>query len=151
MGTSLKLEHQICFKHYVISKEIIRHYKPLLEPLGLTYTGYIAMLALWEEDEISVKRLSERLYLDSGTLTPLLKKLEKQGLLVRRRSTKDERVVDLFLTEDGKNLKRKAKHVPMKLIESIFPGAVDEAAVEAHVATLDQLMALLVQDRSLRD
>ncbi|TVP97093.1 MAG: MarR family transcriptional regulator [Acholeplasmatales bacterium] len=147
MSEALKLEHQICFKHYVISKEIIRHYKPLLEPLGLTYTGYIAMLALWEQDGISVKRLSKRLYLDSGTLTPLLKKLEQQGLLLRQRSVKDERVVHIHLTESGKALKSEAERVPMKLIESIFPDGVDEAAAGAHVAALNQLMTLLVRDR----
>ena len=78
--TALKLDNQLCFALYVCSKEIIKKYKPLLEPLGLTYTGYITMMALWEEDEINVKDLGQKLYLDSGTLTPLLKKIRGSKL-----------------------------------------------------------------------
>ena len=101
----LKLDNQLCFSLYVCSKEIIRKYKPLLEPYGLTYTGYIIMMALWEEDDITIKSLGEKLFLDSGTLTPLLKKLESQGYIVRNRSKKDERNVYINLTKKGKDLK----------------------------------------------
>jgi DNA-binding MarR family transcriptional regulator len=112
----LKLDNQLCFALYVCSKEIIKLYKPLLEPFGLTYTGYITLLALWEKDHVTVKSLGERLYLDSGTLTPLLKKLESKNLLVRERSPEDERNVYITLTEEGQFLKEKVVDVPKELI-----------------------------------
>lgn len=112
----LKLDNQLCFALYVCSKEIIKKYKPLLDPIGLTYTGYITMLALWEKDDITVKDLGQKLYLDSGTLTPLLKKLETQHLVTRVRSLSDERNVVIKLTQDGHDLKSKAKQVPWDLI-----------------------------------
>lgn len=112
----LKLDNQLCFALYVCSKEIIKKYKPLLDPLGLTYTGYITMLALWEKDEVTVKDLGQKLYLDSGTLTPLLKKLELQNLVTRVRSLSDERNVVIKLTKNGHELKSKARQVPWDLI-----------------------------------
>ncbi|WP_066719841.1 MarR family winged helix-turn-helix transcriptional regulator [Clostridium sp. Marseille-P299] len=111
---ALRLENQLCFALYVCSKEIIRKYKPLLEPIGLTYTGYITMLALWEKDNVTVKELGEQLYLDSGTLTPMLKKLEQQGLLKRKRGM-DERTVFINLTKEGKELKKEALEFPEKM------------------------------------
>ena len=112
----LKLDNQLCFALYVCSKEIIRKYKPILDPLGLTYTGYITLLALWEADKVTVKELGARLYLDSGTLTPLLKKLEQQGYIERTRSTSDERNVLIQLTNQGRELKNKAYQIPKDLI-----------------------------------
>lgn len=111
---ALLLENQLCFALYVCSKEIIRKYKPLLDPIGLTYTGYITMLALWEKDNITVKELGEQLFLDSGTLTPMLKKLEQQGLLKRTRGM-DERTVFINLTKDGQELKKEALEIPVKM------------------------------------
>jgi len=111
-----KLDNQLCFALYVTSKEIIKNYKPLLDPLGLTYTAYIALLALWEEEGIALKELGRKLYLDSGTLTPLLKKMEVQGLVTRRRDPEDERVVRVFLTPQGRSMKEKAAHIPSTLI-----------------------------------
>ena len=111
---SLKLESQLCFALYVCSKEIIKKYKPLLDPLGLTYTGYITMMALWEKDNVTVKELGERLYLDSGTLTPMLKKLEQQGFLQRTRGT-DERTVFINLTNKGRELKQQALEIPTEM------------------------------------
>ncbi len=108
----MALDNQICFALYVCSKEIIRKYGPLLEPLGLTYTAYITLLCLWEKDNIPVKELGERLFLDSGTLTPLLKKMEKQGLISRTRSNKDERTVYIQLTVEGRALKEKCNGFP---------------------------------------
>ena len=90
----LKLENQLCFPLYACSKEVVRRYTPLLDKLGLTYTQYLVMMALWEYGDMPVGKLGERLYLDSGTLTPLLKKMETRGLLVRHRSDKDARRVD---------------------------------------------------------
>lgn len=112
----LKLENQLCFALYVSSKEIIRKYKPFLEPLHLTYTGYITMLALWEKDDVSVKELGSRLTLDSGTLTPLLKKLESLSYIERIRSNDDERSVRIRLTETGRALKKQAATIPENMV-----------------------------------
>lgn len=109
---SLKLENQLCFPLYACSKEIIKKYKPFLDTLGITYTQYITLMALWEEDNVTLKEIGEKLYLDSGTLTPLLKKMETQGLIVRHRSSTDERNVYIRLTDDGIKLKDKALVVP---------------------------------------
>lgn len=112
----LMLDNQLCFSLYVCSKEIIKKYKPLLDPYGLTYTGYIIMLALWEEDNVTVKDLGKKLYLDSGTLTPMLKKLELQNYIKRIRSSSDERNVFIQLTQKGLELKTEAIHIPESLI-----------------------------------
>ena len=112
---ALKLENQLCFPLYVCSKEIVKRYKPFLDEIGLTYTQYITMMAMWEHEELSVKELGELLFLDSGTLTPVLKTLEKKGLLLRKRSTKDERILLVTLTKNGKNLKDKAVEIPLKM------------------------------------
>ena len=143
MTEELKLKNQICFKHYVISKEIIRRYKPLLDPLNLTYTSYIVMLVLWEKDKISMKEMSDVLYLDSGTLTPVLKKLETKGYIKRVRSKEDERVVFIHLTKAGVALESLAKEVPKKLLDDIFPGIVDEKTMFEHMTALDQIIQIL--------
>lgn len=116
---ALKLENQLCFSLYVCSKEIIKKYKPLLDPYKLTYTGYIILMALWEEDNITVKELGSKLYLDSGTLTPMLKKLEALDYIIRVRSHKDERNVYIQLTQKGKALREEAIHIPDKLVCSM--------------------------------
>ena len=95
----LRLENQLCFPLYAASREIIRRYKPLLDEIELTYTQYIAMLVIWEHRTISVKDMGARLYLDSGTLTPVLKKLEQKGLIVRRRDSGDERILNITVTD----------------------------------------------------
>ena len=115
MEEYLKLEGQICFPLYVCSKEIISKYKPFLEELNLTYTQYITMLVLWEVESINVTDLGERLYLDSGTLTPLLKKLETKGYITRKRGNVDERNLIVTITEKGLALKEKAKPIPWQL------------------------------------
>lgn len=109
---ALSLDEQLCFAVYTASRALTRAYGPLLEPLGVTYPQYLTLLVLWEEDGASVKRLGERLALDSGTLTPLLKRLEQQGLVERRRSAEDERVVHVHLTSKGRALETKARTVP---------------------------------------
>ncbi|OXM83568.1 MarR family winged helix-turn-helix transcriptional regulator [Paenibacillus rigui] len=111
----LKLDNQLCFAVYALSREITKIYRPHLEELGLTYTQYVTLLALWEEDDITVKELGARLYLDSGTLTPLLKRLEQMGLIRRVRDVKDERNVLIQLTEQGKALKERAYEIPEKV------------------------------------
>lgn len=113
---ALALDNQLCFALYVCSKEIIRKYTPLLEPLGLTYTSYITLLSLWEKDNVTVKELGERLFLDSGTLTPLLKKMEGQGLVTRTRGGKDERTVYIQLTDHGRGMKEKCVNVPQQMM-----------------------------------
>lgn len=109
---ALRLENQLCFPLYACARETIKLYKPFLDELDLTYTQYIAMMALWESAPLSVKALGERLYLDSGTLTPLLKAMEKKGLIRRSRSEQDERSVLVSLTEQGLALREKALAVP---------------------------------------
>ena len=109
---ALRLDNQLCFPLYAASREIIRMYRPYLEALDLTYTQYITMMVLWEEREISVKQLGKRLYLDSGTLTPLLKSLEAKGCVKRTRCETDERIVLIRLTETGAALQEKALSVP---------------------------------------
>ena len=111
----LKLENQLCFPLYACAKEVIRRYTPLLEPLGLTYTQYIAMMVMWEYKSISVKDIGKLLFLDSGTLTPMLKKMEKAGWICRNRSEKDERVVIISITERGEELQEKAAEIPSKM------------------------------------
>ena len=108
----LKIENQLCFPLYACSKEIIRRYKPLLEKLDLTYTQYIAMMVLWEHRSVTSKELGNRLFLDSGTLTPLLRKLESKGLVTRRRSDDDERNLLVTVTEKGEELRDKALDIP---------------------------------------
>lgn len=111
----LKLENQLCFPIYACAREVIKLYKPFLDELGLTYTQYISMLVLWERKCVSVKELGQCLHLDSGTLTPLLKKLEAKGLLNRRRSEKDERSLLVTLTDAGEKLRERAVEVPGKM------------------------------------
>jgi MarR family transcriptional regulator, organic hydroperoxide resistance regulator len=111
----LKLKNQLCFPLYACSREIIKTYKPYLEKLDLTYTQYIVMMVLWEEKNITVKNLGECLRLDSGTLTPLLKKLESKAYVRRERSAEDERNLVVSITEAGENLKEKAREVPVKM------------------------------------
>ncbi len=116
---ALKLENQLCFPLYACSKEIIKKYKPYLDEIDLTYTQYITMLVLWERGNINVKELGLYLYLDSGTLTPLLKKLENKGYIKRNRSTKDERNLVISITEKGKKLQEKAANIPLEVGKSI--------------------------------
>jgi len=116
MSDQLRLENQLCFALHAASRAMTGAYQPLLEKLGVTYPQYLVLLLLWEEDGVHVSHLGERLHLDSGTLTPLLKRLETHGLVERRRSASDERVVEVFLTAEGKRLKRRAMDVPAALL-----------------------------------
>lgn len=109
---SLKLENQLCFPLYAASREIIKRYRPYLDALGLTYTQYIAMMVLWADKKVSVKSLGQKLFLDSGTLTPVLKSLEAKGYVRRYRCDEDERVLIAELTDAGEALKRQAVRVP---------------------------------------
>lgn len=119
MKDELKLKSQICFPLYVCSKEVIRKYKPLLDEVNLTYTQFITLLALWEDEKTTVNELGKKLYLDSGTLTPLLKKLEMKDYIFRNRSANDERNVYVTLTEEGKKLKDKCRNIPSLVYSNI--------------------------------
>ena len=112
---NIKLENQLCFSFYAISREIIKLYKPILDKFNLTYTQYITMLVLWEEEEINFKKLGQKLHLDSGTLTPVVKKLEAMNLVSKYRTKEDDRVVVVKLTEKGKELKDNITEVPEEL------------------------------------
>ena len=113
----LKLEKQLCFPLYATAKELVRKYKPFLDELDLTYTQYITMIALWDKESLNVKELGSMLYLDSGTLTPLLKKLEAKGYITRTRCKEDERNLIISITEKGEALKEKAAGIPQKMID----------------------------------
>lgn len=112
---ALKLENQLCFPLYACSRAVIRQYHSALERIGLTYTQYVAMMVLWDEREISVRDLGKRLYLDSGTLTPVLKSLESKGYVSRHRSTQDERLLIITLTDAGEALQCEAASVPAQV------------------------------------
>ena len=111
----LRLCNQLCFPLYAASKEILRRYKPVLDKIDLTYTQYITMMVLWEHGTVSVRDIGRMLYLDSGTLTPVLKKLEQKGFIARKRDSSDERVLDVSLTEEGMKLRDTALGVPQQI------------------------------------
>ena len=115
MSESLRLDHQLCFPLYACARKVTSLYTPYFKELDLTYTQYIIFLVLWEQDGISVSQLGEKLYLDSGTLTPLLKKMETKGWIRRTRSEEDERVVMITLTKKGKELEKQAEKIPEKV------------------------------------
>ncbi|MBR2829006.1 MAG: MarR family transcriptional regulator [Solobacterium sp.] len=112
---ALRLENQLCFPLYACARKVVSQYTPFLKPLGITYTQYLVFMLLWAEDGLSVGDLCSRLYLDSGTLTPMLKKMEEKHLVERRRSKDDERVVRIYLTEEGKKMKEKAAAIPLQV------------------------------------
>lgn len=116
---ALKLEGQLCFPLYAASRETIKLYKPFLDKIDLTYTQYIAMMVLWERKTVTVKEMGELLFLDSGTLTPLLKKMEQKGLLTRTRSVTDERSLNIQVTEKGEELKDAALHIPYEMAKCV--------------------------------
>lgn len=123
---ALLLKNQLCFPLYAAARKVIGAYTPLLKPYGITYTQYITFLVLWEKDGITVGEIGARLHLDNGTLTPLLKKMEAEGFITRRRSTEDERKVTVYLTPKGRNLKEELKDVPLKMGRCL-PVKQDEA------------------------
>lgn len=138
---TLKLENQLCFPLYACSKEVVKKYHPLLKKIDLTYTQYITMMVLWEQKDMNVKSLGEKLYLDSGTLTPLLKKLEKKGYIRRTRNTKDERNLIISITNKGEELKKVCEDIP-KQIGGCIPLSKEESI------TLYQLLyKLLLNDK----
>ncbi|EKF51916.1 MarR family winged helix-turn-helix transcriptional regulator [Lactococcus garvieae] len=134
------LNKELCFQLYIASKEIIKQYKPYLKKYDLTYTSFITLLAL--EEGMTVNELGEELYLDSGTLSPLLKKLEQKGYLVKKRSSSDERIVKLFLTEDGKRLKIKLPAISMEVGQELAKQS-EEINYNSLITQLTQLNSIM--------
>jgi transcriptional regulator, MarR family len=126
----LKLENQLCFPLYACSREIVKKYHPHLDEIGLTYTQYIVMMVMWDKNRLSVKELGEKLYLDSGTLTPVLKSLESKGFVTRKRSSEDERVLIVEITDGGEALKERAAEIPPKIACCVT--LTPEEAAELH-------------------
>ena len=142
---SLKLENQVCFPLYACAKEIVKAYRPYLDELDLTYTQYITMMVLWEHKELRVKDVGKHLYLDSSTLTPLLKRLEEKGYVTRRRSAKDERDLIVTITENGEALKEKAVTVPERLSGCI---GMDPKKAQVLYDLLYELISKLTEEQA---
>ena len=142
----LKLENQICFPIYSVSRLITRAYKPYLEKLGLTYPQYLVLLVLWEENRLSVNKIGRKLLLNTNTLSPLIKRMEKNELLTRTRSKDDERTVLVDLTEKGLNLKEKASSIPQDLLNTLINEDVEPSDVILLKKTLDSWINILSED-----
>lgn len=125
---SLKLSNQVCFPLYAASREVIKLYKPFLDEYNLTYTQYITMLVLWEDGKITIKELCKKLYLDSGTITPVIKKLEAMGLLIKYRDKSDERIVNVEFTDKGRELKEEIVKVPEQ-VSCKINGSVEDLLI----------------------
>ena len=139
---ALKLENQICFPLYACSKEIVKAYKPYLDELDLTYTQYITMMVMWEHRELKVKEIGKCLFLDSSTLTPLLKRLEEKGYVERKRSVQDERDLIITITDRGEALKERAVTVPERLSACV---ALDPQKAQALYALLYEVLGKLTK------
>ena len=139
---TLKLDNQLCFSIYAASRAITRAYRPILEEFGLTYPQYLVLLILWESDGVPVNEIGARLYLDSGTLTPLLKRMESAGFLERRRGKDDERTVEIHLTPAGLALQEKAAEIPVRLATETHLDV--EQAVQTKVM-VDQILAKVLE------
>lgn len=140
---SLRLDDQLCFPIYAAARRMQQIYRPLLEPLGLTYPQYLVMLVLWEADDLPVRGIGDRLALDSGTLTPLLKRLEAAGRVERHRDPADQRVVRVRLTEAGRALRAEAATIPEAVAACVAPSAVpdDAAALKRVLDALNEALA----------
>lgn len=136
----LLLESQLCFALYSTAKTVVQSYGPLLEKLGLTYLQYLVMLLLWEEDDVPLKALAEKLFLDSGTLTPLLKKLEALGLIRKERSEQDEREVRIRLTKEGRALRRQAEDIPRCMFQKTQLPAKELSRLKEELENLRQTL-----------
>jgi len=141
----LKLSNQVCFPIYAASRLIIREYQPLLDNLGITYPQYLVLMVLWENDNVPVSEITQKLILNTNTVTPLLKRMQTQELITRTRSTKDERQVTISLTEKGKQLRLQAAEIPLKLIETLDKGQLD---VNELIGLRDKLNLLILSIQS---
>lgn len=137
----LKLENQICFPLYAVSRLVVQQYRPLLDELGITYPQYLVLLVLWENPEMPVKQISEKLFLESNTLTPLLKRMESNGFVKRSRSSTDERVVLVSLTKKGHQSRQKAVEIPEKLQQKLGCLPIEDEDMFTLKHILDKLLA----------
>ncbi|HOU40859.1 MAG TPA: MarR family transcriptional regulator [Promineifilum sp.] len=144
----LKLENQICFPIYAASRLITREYQPLLDELGLTYPQYLALMVLWEHNGLSVNDIGQKLLLNTNTVTPLLKRMEAQGLVTRQRSADDERRVIVSLTPQGQALQERAAAIPPQLAAGLNADGVDEQALQAMLAQLQKIIQHLSAKQS---
>lgn len=136
MDDALRLKNQVCFPVYALSREIINNYRPFLDELDLTYPQYLVLLVLWEEEPQTVNQIGHKLQLDSGTLTPLLKRLQTKGIISRHRKSCDERVVEISLTEAGHSLKKKAELIPQQVMTTMDVTAEELAELKAVVVKI---------------
>jgi DNA-binding MarR family transcriptional regulator len=144
----LKLENQICFPIYAASRLITREYQPLLDELGLTYPQYLVLMVLWESDGLPVNEIGQKLLLNTNTVTPLLKRMEAQGVVARRRSAEDERRVIVSLTSQGRALQEQAVAIPAKLVAGLNADGVDEQALHDMLAQLQKIIHHLSEKQS---
>lgn len=147
----LLLENQLCFPVYSISRLITKLYKPHLDALGITYPQYLVLLLLWEQDEQTVNAIAKKLLLNTNTISPLLKRLEKQGIVQRKRSTEDERSVAVLLTTKGKQLKEQAKPIPEKLLTEMAAAGLSAAELAGLQKTLCSWMSALAKTCAAAD
>lgn len=143
--SKIELSKQLCFPVYVTSRLIIREYQPHLEALGLTYPQYLVLMVLWQEDGLGVNEIAQKLFLNTNTITPLLKRMEKQSLLVRKRSSVDERKVQIVLTPAGKEMEQRALHIPEKLVGKLLDSDVDMGELRQLKQQLEGLIDLLAK------
>lgn len=143
--SKIELSKQLCFPVYVTSRLIIREYQPHLEALGLTYPQYLVLMVLWQEDGLGVNEIAQKLFLNTNTITPLLKRMEKQALLVRKRSSVDERKVQIVLTPTGKEMEQNALHIPEKLIGKLRDSDVNMNELRQLKQQLEGLIDLLAK------
>ncbi len=141
----LKLENQLCFPMYVASRLIIREYKPLLDKLGITYPQYLVLLVLWENDGVPVNMITEKLLLDTSTVTPLLKRMEEQGLLTRERSREDERRVIVSLTHQGQALRAEAVSIPEQLVSGLHSDNMSAEDLGMMLEQINKMITHLAQ------
>lgn len=139
----LKLDNQLCFRIYTVSRLITQAYEPYLKPLGITYTQYIVLMVLWEKDEQPVNDIAKRLLLGINTISPLIKRMEVLGLLSRKESEIDKRQQIVCLTEEGKKLKRKAANIPMCMADKLDACHIDTGKLAAMIPLLDELIEKL--------
>jgi MarR family transcriptional regulator, organic hydroperoxide resistance regulator len=140
----LKLENQLCFPVYAASRLIIREYQPYLDKLGITYPQYLVLMVLWENNGLTVNEIAHKLVLNTNTITPLLKRMEQQQIVVRERSHNDERKVIVSLTGNGIEMREKAAEIPLKLIEGISKSQMSFSELNALKVTLQQLINVLM-------
>jgi len=143
----LKLDNQLCFPVYAASRLIIREYQPYLDKLGITYPQYLVLLILWEKDNVPIKEITGRLLLNTNTVTPLLKRMEKLGIIKRKRTVRDERKVLLRLTNKGEHLKKKAASIPEKVSSGLLTGSLKRKDLELLKGMLEKVIETLSSTR----